>query len=169
MPLGPGHVRVPERLVGQAVPLGDPLEVAADLVTGGVAVSRDVAELLEHGDVDVRLDVAHDAGVAVPIPGPADPSGLIDDADPLHPPLSKLHSDQHARNPSAEDDDVHFVADRRTLDEGRKWVVPESPEDVVVIQVPDVGPALDQPLVPLGQVFGGDGLGVEGCRGCVRP
>ena len=37
-----------------------------------VALRRDVLHLLEHRHVAVRLDVAHDPGIAVPVPRPAD-------------------------------------------------------------------------------------------------
>ena len=81
------------------------------------------------------------------------------------PRLRQLRAHQHTRNASAEDHDVHLVDDRPPLDERCKRVFPVVPEALVVVQVPDVGPALDQPFVPLGQVFGVDGLGIEGCRG----
>ena len=80
-PFGAGHPGVEERVVDQVEVLGHRLEVLPDLFAEGVALARDVAELLEHGEVDVRLDVAHDAGVAVPVPGAADAAGLVDDAN----------------------------------------------------------------------------------------
>ena len=49
------------------------LEVEPDLFAEGVALARHVAEFFEHGQIDVGLDVAHDARVAVPVPGAADP------------------------------------------------------------------------------------------------
>ena len=90
LPLGAGHAGVEQRVVLEAVALGDPLEVAADLLARGVAPGGDVVELLEHRDVHVRLDVAHDAGVAVPVPGAADAARLVDDADPLDARLAQV-------------------------------------------------------------------------------
>ena len=52
--------------------LRDRLDVLADLLALRVALLRDVLHLLEHRHVAVRLDVAHDARVAVPVPGAAD-------------------------------------------------------------------------------------------------
>ena len=72
VPLGPGHPGVEQGVVHQVEPVGDRLEVAPDLLAEGVTPGGDVVELLEHRHVDVRLDVAHHPGVAVPVPGAPD-------------------------------------------------------------------------------------------------
>ena len=83
----------------------DRVEVPADLVAGRVARRGDVVHLLEHRHVDVGLDVAQHAGVAVPVPGPADPAGLVDQPDPLHARLAQLRAEDHAARPGADDRD----------------------------------------------------------------
>jgi hypothetical protein len=153
---------VEERVGHQVVPVGDRLQVLPDLLAERVALLRDVVELLEHRQVDVRLDVAHDAGVAVPVPGAADAAGLIDDADPLDPRLAQVGAGDDPRDPPAHDHHVDLVGDGVALSHRGERVVPEPSEVLVAGQVPDVGAAGDQPLVPLGQVLLADGIWVEG-------
>ena len=160
VPLGPGHPGVEQGVGHQVEPVGDRLEVAADLLAEGVAPGGDVVELLEHREVDVRLDVAHHARVAVPVPGAPDPAGLVDDADPLDAGLAELGAGEDPGDPPAHDHDVDLVGDRVALDDRRERVVAVAGEVLVGPQVADVGAAGDQPLVALGQVLGADGLGV---------
>ena len=87
VPLGRLHGRVEHGIVDQPVLVGNPFEVLADLVPKGVPASGDVGALLEQWHVDVGLHVAHHPGVAVPVPGAADPTGFVDQADPLDPEL----------------------------------------------------------------------------------
>ena len=159
-PFGAGHPGVKERVVDQVEVLGHRLEVPADLLAEGVALARDVPDLLEHGHVDVRLDVAHDAGVAVPVPGAADAAGLVDEANAFDAGLAQVGAGGHTGDAAAEDDDVDLVDDGITLGRRREGVVAVLGEVLVVTQVADVRPAGDQPLVALGQVLGPDGLGV---------
>ena len=65
--------------IGEVEPVGDRLEVVQDLIAERIPVGGDVVELLEHREVDVRLDVAHHARVAVPVPGSADAARLVED------------------------------------------------------------------------------------------
>ncbi len=131
-----------------------------DLLAEGVPLGRDVVELLEHREVDVRLDVAHHARVAVPVPGAPDAARLVDDADPLDAGLAEVGAGEDAGDPPAHDHDIDVVGDRVALDDRRERVVTVAGEVLVGPQVADVGPAGDQPLVALGEVLGADGLGV---------
>ena len=123
VPLRAGHPGVEQPAGHKVVPVGDRLEVAQDLLAVGVAVCRDVVELLEHREVDIRLDVAHDAWVAVPVPGTPDAAGLVDDADPLNAGLAELNAGEDAGDPPAHDDDLDVIDDRVALDEWREGVV----------------------------------------------
>ena len=161
VPLGPGDASVKQRVSGQIEPLGDRVQVFPDLLAVGVAPGGDVVELLEHGHVDVGLDVAHHTRVLVPVPRAPDPSGLVDDADPLDPALTEIGAREDPGDPTADDDDVDLVVDRSPLDVRRERVVSVLSEPRVEVQVADVGPAFDQPLVPFREVLGVDGLGVE--------
>ena len=164
VPFGPGHPGVEQGVVHEVEPVGDRLEVAPDLLAEGVAPGGDVVELLEHREVDVRLDVAHHARVAVPVPGAPDATRLVDDADPLDPGLAELGAGQDPGDPPAHDHDVDLVGDRVALDERGERVVAVAGEVLVGPQVADLGAAGDQPLVALGQVLGADGLGVVARR-----
>ena len=162
VPLGPGHPGVEQGVGHEVEPVGDRLEVAPDLLAEGVAPGGDVVELLEHRDVDVRLDVAHHARVAVPVPGAPDAAGLVDDADPLDAGLAEVGAGQDPGDPPAHDHDIDLVGDRVALDDRGERVVAVAGEVLVGPQVADVGAAGDQPLVALGEVLGADGLGVVG-------
>ena len=153
-PLGPGHPGVEQGIVHQVEPIGDGLEVAPDLLAEGVAPGGEVVELLEHRHVHVGLDVAHDPGVAVPVPGAPDATGLVDDADPLDAGLAEAGAGQDPGDSPAHHHHIDVVGDRVALDERRERVVPVAGEVLVDLQVPDIGPVGNQPLVALGEVFG---------------
>jgi hypothetical protein len=154
VPLGARHPGVEQGVGREVEALGDGLEVLADLLAGGVAGGGDVVELLEHRQVDVGLDVAHHARVAVPVPGAADAPGLVDDADPLDAGLAQLGPGEHAGDAPADDDDVDLVGDGIARGDGGERVVAVAGEVLVARQVPDLGPAGHEALVALGQVLG---------------
>ena len=160
VPLGPGHPGVEQGVVHEVEAISDGFEVAPDLLTEGVPAGRDVVELLEHGDVHVRLDVAHHSGVAVPVPGAPDAACQVDDANPLDAGFAELRSDDNSGDPPADDDDVDLVCDRVALDHRREGVVAVAGEVLIVPQVANVGPARDQSLVAFGKVLGAHRLGV---------
>ena len=162
VPLGASHPGVEQTVGHEVEPVGDHLEVAQDLLAVGVAVGGDVVEFLEHREVDVRLDVAHHAGVAVPVPGATDAACLVDDADPLNAGLAELSAGEDAGDPPAHDHDIDVVDDRLALDERRERVVTVAGEMFVRPQVPDVCTAGYESLVALKQVLGADDLGVVG-------
>ncbi len=160
VPFGAGHPGVEEGVARKVESFGDRLEVAPDLLTERVAVSGDVVELLEHRKIDVRLDVAHHPGIAVPVPGAPDAARLVDDTDPLEPGLAELGAGEDPGDPPAHDDDIDFVGDRVALDDRCERIVTVGGEMFVGSQVTDVGPVGDEPLVALGQVLGADGFWV---------
>jgi hypothetical protein len=160
VPFGAGHPGVEQGVSHQVVPAGDGLEVATDLLAEGVALGGDVVELLEHREVDGRLDIAHHARVAVPVPGASDTSGLVDDADPLHAGLAELGTGEDPGDPPAHDDHIDVVGHGLALDDRRERVVAVAGEVLVGAQVTDGGASGHQSLVALGQVPGADGLRV---------
>ena len=76
-----GHFRLEARVAVEIVLAADGAAVREDLGRARVLLARHVAELFEQRQVDVRLDVAHRARVAVPVPGAAEVAALLDDAD----------------------------------------------------------------------------------------
>ena len=120
---------VEQRTVAEAVLLDDGLEMYTDLFARCVARRRDGAHLLEHRHVDVGLDVAHQAGVTVPVPRAAEAAGLVDEPESLDPRLAQLGAHDHAGEPCADDYHVDLVNDgvpRRVLRERVGEVVGES-------------------------------------------
>ena len=81
-----------------------------------VLLLRDVADLLEQRQVDVRLDVALRARVAVPVPGAAEVAALLDDADVVDAGLLEAGAGEQAAEAAADDDDVDLVGQRVALD-----------------------------------------------------
>src|SRR5699024_8402310 len=61
---------------------------------------------------DVGLDVAAHPGVAVPVPGPADVTGLVHEADGAEPGLTQPRPGEQAAEARADDEDVHLVEQR---------------------------------------------------------
>ncbi len=109
VPFGPGHPGVEQGVGVEVEPIGHRLEVAPDLIAEGIAPGRDVVELLEHRHVDVGLDVAHHARIAVPVPGASDATGLVDDADPFDAGLAEVGAGQNPGDPPAHDDHIDLV------------------------------------------------------------
>ena len=147
-------------IVSQGVAIGDGLEVAEDLSTQGVTLARDVVEFLEHGHVDVRLDVAHDAGIAVPVPGTPHAPRLIDDPDALDPGFTEAYSGEDPGDSPAYDDRSDVVGQRLPLDERRERIGEESGEVLITPKVADLCPVRDEPPVTFSEVLGPNGLGV---------
>ena len=164
VPFGAGDPGVEQGVGHEVEPVGDRLEVAPDLIAERVALARDVVELLQHRHVDVRLDIAHHPGVLVPVPGAPDASGLVDDADPPEAGLAELGAGQHPGDAPTHDHHVDFVDDRVAVDHRCERVTPVAGEALVGPQIADGGAVGDQPLVPLGQVLGADGLWVVALR-----
>ena len=169
VPLGPGHSGMEKGVVFEVETVGDRLEVASDLLAERVAAGGDVIELLEHREVDVRLDVAHHARVAVPIPGSPDAARLVDDADPLEAGFAEVGAGEDPGDPPAHDDDINFVGDRVATGDRCERVVTVAGEVLVGPQVADAGPARDQPFVTFGEILGADGLWVVAGGGRIGP
>ena len=100
--------------------VGVEVEVAADgaavlhdLRRPGIAFAGDVAEFFEQRQVDVGLDVALGAGVAVPVPGAAEVAALFDDADVGDARLAQARAGEQTAEAAADDDHIDVVGERR--------------------------------------------------------
>src|SRR5215471_17093851 len=87
-----------------------------DLGLERILFLRDVAGLLEQGQIDVGLDIALRAGVAVPIPSAAEIAGLLYDAEVADALLLQPRCDQHAAETAAENGYVDVRPYRLTHD-----------------------------------------------------
>ena len=116
----------------------------------GVLLLGYVAGLLEEGQVNVRLDVALGSRVAVPVPGPANVAGLVDQPhilDPGHP--QPCPNGQRCK-PGTNEGHLHLVAQRLSVGHdgvGIGEVIAEAPH-----RNPLLPTALHEALVPLGAV-----------------
>src|SRR6516165_7573522 len=95
----------------QVVTLGDPAGVGQDFGAFRVLLGRDITELLEQWHIDVGLDVAGDSGVTIPIPGPANVGGLVDQPDVVDTELPASGPDEQPAEARTDDGDVDLVAD----------------------------------------------------------
>ena len=145
-----------EGVVDQVVLLRDPLQVLEDLVAEGESPLRDVLHVLEHRHVDVGLDVAHHARVAVPVPGPADSTCLVDQPDLGHPDPPELRARHQTGNARTDDGHVDLVGERLPFGEGGEGIFAVPAELVVAGQISNGPSAFDQALVALLSVLGVD-------------
>ncbi len=142
--------------------LGDRPAVGEDLTGARVLLLRDVAEFFEERQVDVRLDVAHRSGVAIPVPRAAEVATLLDEADVGDAAFAEAGAGEQAAEAAADDDDIGVVGERlafdlpveiRVVDE-----VGELAGDFGVLLVA----VLADTLVPLAAILLAQGVGVEG-------
>ena len=89
----------------------DGLAVGVDLGTVGVLFRRDVIELFEEGQVDIGLDIALGAGVAVPVPGSAEVPPVLDDPELVDTGVPEPRGCEQPTETAADDDDVHAFFD----------------------------------------------------------
>lgn len=135
--------------------------VLPDLLAGRVPPLRDVVQLFQQRQVDVRLDVAVDARVAVPVPGAAEVAALLDHPDRRHARLPQPGTGEQPAEPAAEDHHLDAVVQRFTgeLPVGVRVfvVVAELAGDLLIL------PAARRPdaAVPLGAVAGTEGFQVD--------
>ena len=139
--------------------------VGEDLGRAAVLFVGDVADLLKQGQVDVGLDVAGGAGVAVPVPGAAEVAALLDHTDVFDAGFAQARAGQQAAESAADHSDVDVVSqglsveaglDVRVIDE-----VGELAGDLEVLLVAVVAEA----LVALLAVLLAEGVGIEGAVG----
>src|ERR1700730_1486198 len=109
------HARLEHGVPIQIVLLGDGLGMRPYLLGLGILPGRHVAGFLEKRHVEEGVHIAPAARVAFPIPDAAEVASGLDDGDVLDARLSKVDRRQHARPAAADDYDVDFVLQGRTL------------------------------------------------------
>src|SRR5271154_1262649 len=141
--------------------LTDAPRVREDFRRERVLLLRDVAGLLEQRQINVRLDIALRAGIAVPVPGAAEVPAFLDDADVLHTRLAQTRARQQAAEAAADDHHVNRVGQRRPSE---AWidvrVIHIAAEVALHFDVLLVGVGADA-LVALLLIPGAEGFGVE--------
>ncbi len=71
-----------------------------------------VVELLEQRQVDVSFDIAHRAGIPVPVPGAAEVTAVVDDANVTKARLVQAGARQEAAKATAGDHDLGMIGQR---------------------------------------------------------
>ena len=82
----------------------------------GVLLLRDVADLLQQREVDVRLDVARRARIAVPVPRAAEVAALLHDAQVVDARLAQPGTGEQPAEAAADDEHLDVVEQRRAFD-----------------------------------------------------
>ncbi len=106
------HFRLKTDVAIQVVVFGYAPAVRKDLITLGVLLGGDVAQLLQQRHVHVRLDVTRNARVPVPVPGAAHIGGLVDQPDALHAQFPEPGPGEQSPETGADDRDIDLVGDR---------------------------------------------------------
>ena len=155
-----GDLGLEARVAVQIEVVADGLAVGQDLRGLRVLLPRDVADLLEQRQVDVRLDVTGGTGIAVPVPRAAEVAALLDDPDVVDAGLAQSRPGEQASEAAADDQHLDLVEQRLAfdrLDVRIVDVVPVLPGDLDVLLVA-VGA---EPLVAFGAVLLAQRVGVE--------
>src|SRR6516165_2693578 len=92
--------------------LCDSARVLEDLRRVGVLFLGDITGLFEQRQIDVRLDIALRARIAIPVPGAAEVAALLDHADTLNARLAQSGARHQAAEAAADDDHLDFVVQR---------------------------------------------------------
>ena len=71
-----------------------------------------VVEFLEQRQVDVSLDIAHRAGISVPVPGPPEITAVVDDANVAKARLVQAGASQKTAEATAGDHDLGMIIQR---------------------------------------------------------
>ena len=120
--------------------LADPLGVLENLRRKGVFFLWDVSGLFEQRQIYVGFDVTLGAGIAVPVPGPAKISGLLDDANIRDAGLLQPRCCKEAAKAPADNHRIELFLQRGArearLDIGIDVVVFVLPCDFLILVVP---------------------------------
>src|SRR5262249_39938064 len=120
--------------------LADPLGMLEDLGREGVLFLRYVPRLFQERQIDVGLDVALGAGIAVPVPGSTEIPCLLDDAGIGDTHLLESRRGQQPPEAAADDDGVELLSDggsrEARLDVGVRFEVRVLAADFQILSVP---------------------------------
>jgi hypothetical protein len=96
--------------------LADALRVLEDLGLEGILLRRHVAGFFQQRQVDIGLDVALRARVAIPVPGATVVAGALDDAEVVDAFVNHARGHAHAAKAAAQDHDLDGLGDRLAHD-----------------------------------------------------
>src|SRR5262249_2402680 len=126
-----------------------------------VLLHRNVAELFEQRQVDVRLDITGRARVPVPVPGPAYVATLLDHPEIVDPGLAQPRPHQETAESTTDHEDSDVGRQGRPLDGRAVRIVEVVGERVRHLDVLVVAVGTEA-LAAFDTVFLAEGLGVVG-------
>ncbi len=103
--------------------LADRPAVSQDLGRPRVLLLRDITDLFQQRQVDVRLDVTHRTRVAIPVPGAPEVAALFDDPDVVDAGLAQARAGEQPAEAASDDDHLDLVFQRLALERGNVRVV----------------------------------------------
>ena len=113
---------VEQRLVGKAVPLGKLAAIALDFGAFGELLRGQKAGFLKQRQVAIGIVVALDAGIAVPVPHPAEIARGVDVAKVGHARLGQMDRGQQSAKARTEHQHVKVLGHRVALDRRRQRI-----------------------------------------------
>src|SRR5579885_211701 len=141
--------------------LSDAPGVRQDFRRERIFLFGDVTGLFEQRQIDVRLDIALRARVAVPVPGPAEISALLDDANVLDSGLTQPRAREQAAEAAADDQHFDRIVERRPrksgLNVGIVYIAAEVALDFDVL----IGAVGADAFVALLAIPGAQSIGIE--------
>ena len=138
VPANLGDLGLETRIAIQIEVPSDGLAVGEDLRRARVLLLGDVPDFFEKGQIDVRLDVAGRARVAVPVPGAAEVATLLHDAQALDTGLPQTSGGEQSAESAADHDHLGGVEERTALHRRDVWilqVMSEATSDLDVLLV----------------------------------
>ena len=102
--------------------LTDRVTVRQDLGGTRVLFAGDVANLFEQRKVDVRLNIAHGAGVTVPIPRAAEVPALFDNTNVFDAGLTQSSTGKESAKPATDNDHIGLVGERSACERIDIWI-----------------------------------------------
>ena len=160
VPLKVGHTGVEQRVFIEAVMLPDARAMVTDFRGMGVFLARHVPGFFEQRHVDHRCGIALRARIAVPVPGPAEVTALLDDAVILDPRFLQPCADHQSAKAPADEGEGHMVGHRFARDHRVVGIGREVRK--LALKPPVLGRAIGaQALVALRSIFAPDRIPVD--------
>ena len=155
-----GDFGLKARVVVEVEVLTDRVTVRQDLGGTRVLLARDVTDLFEQRKVDVRLNIAHGAGVTVPIPGAAEVTALFDDTNVFDASLTQSSTGKESTKTAADNDHIGLVGKRCACERIDIWIHEVAREVASHFEVLLVAVGT-QTLVALDAIFVAQCVGIE--------
>ena len=159
VPVQAGDFCAQKGIAVKVVVAGDTAGMLKNLRRAGILLHRHVAGLFQQRQVDIALDIARSARIAVPVPGAAEVATLLHHADIFEPRIAQPGCRQKAAETAADHTHLDMIRNRIARHQLAVGILDEMGEfahHVHILVVP-VGP---QALVTLCTVLAAQGIGI---------